>query len=425
MSDEDEFDENVAAAAESFSDEEMPETPPDETDEYQTTPESATSFTNAQPGFFNRKKVLVTIMVTFALIIGGGILMNINSGSKEKNPEALNGTAAAQPPDFLRRQRDDALAAGQNTDTMLPPIEEIEEAGLPPIRWSDTATERVPPPPPPPPQPRGGGGGAAPTHYASSLMPRIEGRFNTDAPPVQQKQAQSSFPIQAARQQVVTTQANQETADSSSQAGNGWYIQDNTLWIGTVIPGVLTTAINTDLPGNILARVSENVYDSKTGKNLLIPQGSILFARYNSSISYAQKRVQIAWDTLIRPDGYQLDLGGMGGIDKRGMAGQEAEYHENWFEYMKAAGLIAVFSIANAKMAEQAEKQNSELVAGGIAQANAEFLSQTSNSIVSRVMNIQPTLTVDSGTGINIMINQNIALPPLPAFNATQRYQRN
>jgi type IV secretion system protein VirB10 len=119
---------------------------------------------------------------------------------------------------------------------------------------------------------------------------------------------------------------------------------------------VLETAVNTDLPGNVLARVSQNVYDSRTGKNLLIPQGSVLVAKYNSSVSYAQHRVQIVWDLLIRPDGYQVELQGMNGVDSEGMSGLPAEFHENWFEYLKAAGIITMFSVANSKMAEEAAK---------------------------------------------------------------------
>jgi type IV secretion system protein VirB10 len=219
-------------------------------------------------------------------------------------------------------------------------------------------------------------------------------------------------------------QANREAfGRGNGFTGDGFFIEDNALWIGTIVPGVLVTAINTDLPGNIVARVTENIYDSRTGRILLIPQGTILFARYNSSVSYAQRRVQIAWDTLIRPDGYQLELGGMGAVDRAGMAGQEAVYHENWFEYLKAAGIIAAFSIANARMTEEAARHTSSLVAGGIAQSNAEFVAQIGGGIVSRAMNVQPTLTVDSGTTINILLNRNLMLPPFTDFPVVQRYR--
>jgi type IV secretion system protein VirB10 len=202
----------------------------------------------------------------------------------------------------------------------------------------------------------------------------------------------------------------------------GAFLGDNSLWIGTVIPGILITAINTDLPGDVLARVTANVYDSKTGKKLLIPQGSILSARYNSSVSYAQSRVQIIWDTLIRPDGYLINLEGQNGVDEKGMAGQGAKYHENWFEYVKAAGLINVFSVANAKMTESAAKYATDETAASMAQANSEFVNELGSNFVGRAMNIQPTLTVDGGTSINIMLNKTLYLSSVDDHPVAGKY---
>jgi type IV secretion system protein VirB10 len=128
------------------------------------------------------------------------------------------------------------------------------------------------------------------------------------------------------------------------------------------------------------------------------------------------------WDTLIRPDGFLLELQGANGVDRKGMAGLPAEYHENWFEYLKAAGIIAMFSVANSHMTEEVAKYASDSAASAVAQGNAEFVNQMSGNIVSRAMNIQPTLTVDNGTVINIMLNQTISLPPIAPYPVTQRY---
>jgi type IV secretion system protein VirB10 len=184
----------------------------------------------------------------------------------------------------------------------------------------------------------------------------------------------------------------------------------------------METAVNTDLPGNVLARVTQNIYDSRTGRALLIPQGTILVAKYNSSVSYAQHRVQIVWDTLIRPDGFYLELEGMNNVDKAGMSGQTAEYHENWFEYLKAAGIVTLFSVANSAMAETAAKYSSNTAAAGITQANSDIVNQLGGNIVNRAMNIQPTLTVENGTVINIMLNKNLYLPPVDGYPVTRKY---
>ena len=209
---------------------------------------------------------------------------------------------------------------------------------------------------------------------------------------------------------------------ASGGAVGGMFLQDNLLWIGTIIPAVLETAINTDLPGNVIARVTENIYDSHTGKNILIPQGALLVAKYNSSVSFAQHRVQVVWDILIRPDGYQVELEGMNAVDPRGIAGLKAVYRENWFEYIKAAGIVSLFSLINSKMVEQVAKYGSDQMAAGVITSNAEFIKTVGGSFITRAMNIQPTLTVDSGEKINVMLNKNIYLPPCNNFEVRQRY---
>ena len=201
----------------------------------------------------------------------------------------------------------------------------------------------------------------------------------------------------------------------------GYFIGEDTLWNGTIIPAVLVTGINTDLPGEVMARVSENIYDSLTGKRLLIPQGAILMAKYNSSISYAQGRVQIIWNTLTRPDGYQVELGGMNGVDDRGMSGQKGEYHENWFQYLKAAGIITMFTLANGEMTRAAATAANTDVAA----ANQNIVNQLAGNITSRALNIQPTITVKSGEKINVMLNKAVYLPPVEGYKPVERYRRN
>jgi type IV secretion system protein VirB10 len=204
--------------------------------------------------------------------------------------------------------------------------------------------------------------------------------------------------------------------------GDGSFLGDNSLWIGTLVPAVLESGVDTSLPGNVVARVTENIFDSRTGKNLLLPQGTLLFARYNSAVNYAQRRVQIVWDSLIRPDGYYVELGGMPAVDSEGFSGTEGAYHENWLEYLKAAGIITMFSLANASMTAEAAKHATEQAASNIAEANSQFVAQTGNAIVSRAMGVGPTVTVEQGTRLSIMLNKTVYFPPLPGVPAAQKY---
>jgi type IV secretory pathway VirB10-like protein len=435
--------------------------------------------------FFDRKKVTMALCAAFAIAVGGGFFMNLSKNKKEAG-EAGNGARAANgAPEFLRNQLERARnapaanggpgEAGEFApDGVLPAAP--EPAGLPAVSWDGGPsrpgeTESGAPAyaggganAPPPPQTAGAarqGGSAAnttPSAYFSPLVPqRIEGSLfgggsgqnATGQTAPGSAQYSGAAPSGSLAGQYPYLEPGQNSADEyvrqllasrnaapeartdggdfySAQSGgslnSGFFLGENALWPGTVIPAVLETAVSTDLPGNVIARSTRNVYDSRTGTKLLVPQGSLLVARYNSSVSYAQSRVQIVWDTLIRPDGFYLDLEGMNGVDKKGMSGQEAEYHENWFEYAKAAGLITLFSVANAKMTEEAAKHASSAAASGIAQANTQFVSDSGGNIVSRALNIQPTLTVENGAAVNVMLNKAVYLPPVEDYPAAQKY---
>lgn len=207
------------------------------------------------------------------------------------------------------------------------------------------------------------------------------------------------------------------------ETATGEFIGTDTLWNGSMIPGVLITGINTDLPGDIQARVTENIYDSLTGNKLLIPQGSILIASYNSSVSFAQSRVQIAWNTLIRPDGFQISLGNMNGVDAQGYSGTKGKVDEHLFQYVKAAGIISAFTILNGEFAaSMAATQNQ--TAQNLIAANQNVVTQLGSNIIERTLNIQPTVTVKSGTKINIMLNKNIQLPPIEVPPVSTVYKR-
>lgn len=220
-------------------------------------------------------------------------------------------------------------------------------------------------------------------------------------------------------------QGNKQSFYSSGREdeATGQFIGNDTLWSGTMIPGVLITGINTDLPGDIQARVTENIYDSLTGGKLLVPQGTLLIASYNSSISFAQSRVQIAWHTLIRPDGYQVSLGNMTGVDAQGYSGTKGKIDEHLFQYAKAAGIISAFTIINGEFANSMATTTNTTAQNLIA-ANQNVANQLGANIIERTLNIQPTLTKENGMKINIMLNKNVYLPPIDPPPVKTAYKR-
>ena len=113
---------------------------------------------------------------------------------------------------------------------------------------------------------------------------------------------------------------------------------------GSVINAMLLTGVNSELPGNMVAQVSENVYDSPTGKRLLIPQGSRLFGTYDSKVVFGQKRPLIKWTKLIYPDGGTLDLMNMPGADRRGYAGFKAKVNNHYWPMLTNAAMVSIFA---------------------------------------------------------------------------------
>jgi type IV secretion system protein VirB10 len=194
-----------------------------------------------------------------------------------------------------------------------------------------------------------------------------------------------------------------------------------TIFAGTIIPAALETAINTDLPGDVLATVAENVYDSVSGKNLLIPQGSRLLAKYSSNISFGQNRVQVAWQRLIRPDGVSLQLANMNGVDPQGMSGYTGHVDEHWWQYAKGIGLMVLFSIIDGQL-QYSMKQANTQGAADVANSLTAGIDQVGTQFTANAMNVQPTITVNQGAKVQVFVNSDIIMPPANQKPVSKKY---
>ena len=210
---------------------------------------------------------------------------------------------------------------------------------------------------------------------------------------------------------------------NAANVGQGEYLNLNTLWQGSIFEAVLTSELNTDLPGEITARISKNIYSSQDGRYLLIPQNSVLYGSYNSSISYSQSRVQVAWHTLVRPDGYQVQLGAMNATDAKGASGLKGFVNDHPLAYLKAIGLMSVFSIVNSEFQNSMGNTSNEYVQNILANSQ-EVVTELGDKLIDRAMNVQPTIKIKAGTKINIVVNQNLSLPPCEDIPVTQAYRR-
>jgi len=209
----------------------------------------------------------------------------------------------------------------------------------------------------------------------------------------------------------------------SGTGGNGTYLSQASLWDGTIISGALVTAINTDNPGVVIARVTENVYSSQDHSYLLIPEGSLLMATYNSSVSYGQNRIQVAWNLLIRPDNYRIQLGNMNGVSAQGASGYKGFVSNHPFETLKALGMVAIYSIVQTEVTNDINSQNNEYLQNAMTDVYTEA-SKLGNKIVDRALDIKPTIKIKEGTEIKLITNIPLELPPVEINSPTEKYVR-
>ncbi|MDO9272716.1 MAG: TrbI/VirB10 family protein [Rugosibacter sp.] len=180
---------------------------------------------------------------------------------------------------------------------------------------------------------------------------------------------------------------------------------------GTIIPASLVTGINSDLPGQVIANVTEAVYDTATGRFLLIPQGSRLIGRYDSQVAFGQRRVLLVWTRLILPDTSSISLDRLPGIDPAGYAGLEDGVDWHWDRIIAGAALSTLLGVG----AELAAPNNSGSTGGvtvAVRQSAQDTVNQVGQEITKRNVSIQPTLTIRPGFPMRVMVNKDLILRP-------------
>jgi type IV secretory pathway VirB10-like protein len=180
---------------------------------------------------------------------------------------------------------------------------------------------------------------------------------------------------------------------------------------GTVIPAALVTGINSDLPGQVIASVTEGVRDTATGKHLLIPQGSRLIGRYDSQVAFGQRRVLLVWTRLILPDTSSIALDKLPGIDPAGYAGLEDGVDWHWGRVLASAALSTLLG-AGAELAAPEDRIDGHRVVIAAREGLQDTVNQTGQELTRRSMNIQPTLTVRPGFAIRVMVTKDLVLRP-------------
>jgi type IV secretory pathway VirB10-like protein len=238
------------------------------------------------------------------------------------------------------------------------------------------------------------------------------------ARPVQSDARTGSQPAGTSEYELQNMQEHKESfADAPRTRKNGEYLPNTRtqpvsefeIKAGWEIPAVLEQGLNSDLPGELKALVTSNVFDTATGVYLLIPQGSRLIGKYDSRISYGQDGVQVAWNRVIFPDASSLDLDGMVGLDSHGNSGlrdQVDRHYKRLFGFAALTSLFtAAFDISQRRNQSVLSYPNPAETAGS---AIGREVSETGATITRHNLNVQPTIKVPVGYKFTVRVNKDI-----------------
>lgn len=180
---------------------------------------------------------------------------------------------------------------------------------------------------------------------------------------------------------------------------------------GAIIPAIMISGVNSDLPGQVVAQVSQNVYDTSTGYSVVIPQGSRLVGQYASNVKLGQDRVMLRWDRIIFPDSSTYDLAGMPGADQMGYSGFKDKVNNHYWKIFGNAFLLSLVSggyQASLPDSNQNTNNGNLTVQDEISLSMAQQFNEVGGELVRRNLDIQPTIEIRPGYRFTVMVNKDI-----------------
>ena len=255
---------------------------------------------------------------------------------------------------------------------------------------------------------------AAPSPAAGMALPEsVSGNqpFNPMASALASAQPTDPTAVQNQQDQKQAFVANGSDTATRNPASLQPPVSPYQVMAGTIIPAALLTGINSDLPGQVIANVTEAVYDTATGRFLLIPQGSRLIGRYDSQVAFGQRRVLLVWTRLILPDTSSISLDRLPGIDPAGYAGLEDGVDWHWDRILAGAALSTLLGVG-AELAAPDRGGSDGKVVIATRQSAQDTVNQVGQEITKRNVSIQPTLTIRPGFPMRVMVNKDLILRP-------------
>ncbi len=317
--------------------------------------------------------ILAGLVITFALVSG-------LSERPERGRDAAQTAVAAAggPPESIQQASADydarALVGGDPVDLEIDPSAVGDDALMPPSDpiWSN----------------------------ASAPAPAAGVREARDP----QETAQTSAILFAGRDAEARQDADADRLDARLSPPRSRY----ELQAGHVIPAALVTALSSDLPGRVIAQVTAPVYDSVTGDHLLIPQGSRLIGTYRDGARYGDNRILLAWNRLILPNGWSINLQNMEASDPAGASGLTDRTDNHLDRLAAAVVLSSILSVA----ANEVEDNESNGIVPSLGDAAAQQAAQTGSRIVDRELTVRPTLRIRAGAPVRVIVSRDLQLRP-------------
>ncbi len=350
------------------------------------------------------RKVIIGLGVVAGLGIGAALIYGLQRPDRTAAPEELITTDRRQPADGLRnlpgsydaiprlgpplpgdlgggildaQQRGQPIAAPSLAPPTMDPAEQQRLAELEAARVSNLFFQTRP---------------GAPASTGFQLPAAAPGSGLAATPEIDPRQAFLTAP----------TDRRTFAPDRIQPPASPYLLQ-----AGSVIPAALITGIRSDLPGQITAQVTQNVYDSPTGSLLLIPQGTRLIGAYDDSVTVGQRRVLLVWTRLIFPDGRSLVLERQPGADAAGYAGLEDRVDNHWASILRAAGLSTLLAVGAELSLDEEDRLARALREGAL-----DTINEAGQRIVQRQLEVPPTLTIRPGFPVRVIVTRDLVFAP-------------
>lgn len=255
--------------------------------------------------------------------------------------------------------------------------------------------------------------GEANNPQVKAAMAQLTAQQQKDALAAKQAAAQNAGDVGGQNARWLFDAQNEQVKDVTSnivaQKNKALY------WVapGTMVPAVLLNAVDTQLPGALTARVTQDVYDSRYGKYLVIPRGSILRGKYNSSVQDGQNRVMMVFDTLVTPAGGEVALGNMSASDALGRSGVQGTLHTHFWERMGISTLLALEAVGMDKLAPNSTTVGIGGSSTSPAANGAQIIVNTANQEIQQRYSVKPNITIPAGALLNIVTTGGIEVPPI------------